>query len=190
MIIGLTGTNGAGKGTVAEILKEKGFEYTSLADEIRVEVKKRGLDEGLDSLIAMGNELRAKEGPGTLSRRVIKRIKGSEKKGKKDFIVDSIRNPAEIEELKKNKSFILVAVDAPVELRYRRVKTRKRASDFVDFEKFREQEEVQLKGGSTGQQLLKCISMANFRITNDASIDELRKKVNRIICGKNGRQDR
>lgn len=177
MIIGLTGTNGAGKGTVAEILKEKGFEYYSLSDEIREEVKKRGLDEGLDNLIAMGNELREKEGPATLSRRILKKIGG--KKG--DFIVDSIRNPAEIDELKKNKRFILIALDAPVKLRYERIKSRKRASDFVSFDKFREQEEVQLKGGKTGQQLLKCIGMADHKIINDHDMDELKEKVEKIL---------
>ena len=178
MIIGLTGTNGAGKGTVAELLKEKGFGYYSLSDEIREEVRKRGLDEGLDNLIRVGNELREKEGPATLSKRILKRIKESKKN---NFIVDSIRNPAEIEELRKNKSFILIAVDAPVKLRYERVKSRKRASDFVSFEKFREQEEVQLKGGKTGQQLLKCIGMADFKIINDSDIDELKEKVEKIL---------
>ncbi|PIN86317.1 hypothetical protein COV19_05930 [Candidatus Woesearchaeota archaeon CG10_big_fil_rev_8_21_14_0_10_44_13] len=184
MIIGLTGTNGAGKGTVAEMLKEKGFEYTSLSDEIRAEVKKRGLDEGLDNLITVGNELRAKEGPATLSKRVLKRIKEGEMHGNKDFIVDSIRNPAEIEELKKNKRFILIAVDAPIELRYDRIKLRKRASDSVSFEKFRGQEEVQLKGGKTGQQLLNCMGMADLTMINDGSLEKLRKNVDDLLKKK------
>lgn len=179
MIIGLTGTNGAGKGTVAEILREKGFEYTSLSDELRIELKKKGKEAVLDNLIAIGNELRKKEGPGTLSKRVLKRI--GDKEG--NFIVDSIRNPAEIEELKKNKRFILIAVDAPIELRYERIKARKRASDFVSFEKFREQEEVQLKGGKTGQQLLNCINLADHRIINDGTKEELKKKVDDILGG-------
>ena len=178
MIIGLTGSNGAGKGTIAEILKEKGFEYHSLSDELRRELKKRGVEENIDNLIAIGNELREKEGPATLSKRILKTINSSKRR---NFIVDSIRNPAEIEELKKNKSFILIAVDAPIELRYDRVKGRKRTGDFVSFEKFREQEEVQLKGGKTGQQLLKCMSMADFKLMNDHSIERLKEKVYDIL---------
>lgn len=182
MIIGLTGTNGAGKGIVAEILKEKGFEYHSLSDELRKELKKRGVEENLDNLIAVGNELRAKEGPGTLSRRILKTISSGKKSIKqKNFIVDSIRNPAEIQELKKNKSFILIAVDAPIKLRYERIRKRKRVSDFVSFEKFKEQEDVQLRGGAAGQQLLNCIGMADFNLTNEGPLEDIRSKIDDIL---------
>lgn len=182
MIIGLTGTNGAGKGAVADILKEKGFEYYSLSDEIRKELKKRGVEENLDTLIAVGNELRAKEGPGILSKRILKTISSGKKSGKqKNLIIDSIRNPAEIQELKKNKSFILIAVDAPIQLRYERIIKRKRVSDFVSFEKFKEQEDVQLRGGAAGQQLLNCMGMADFNITNEGSLDELKSKIEDVL---------
>ena len=181
MIIGITGTNGSGKGTVAEILGEKGFESHSLSDELRRELKKRGIEENRDSLIAIGNELREKEGPATLSRRILKTI-DSGKSRNRDFVVDSIRNPAEIDELRKNKSFILIAVDAPMELRYRRAKARGREGDFISFGKFREQEEVQLRGSATGQQLLKCMSLADFRITNEGSMEGLKGKVDSILA--------
>ncbi|MFC1732484.1 AAA family ATPase [candidate division KSB1 bacterium] len=179
MIIGLTGTNGAGKGTVADILKEKGFEYHSLSDIIREETRNRGLDENRDNLIAIGNELREKEGPGTLAIRTLKKFEVQDR----NFIVDSIRNPSEIEELKKNKSFKLIAVDAPIELRYNRIKGRNRASDFVSFEKFKEQEESELKGGETSQQLVVCMQMADFNITNELTIDDLKKKVEDVLGG-------
>ena len=42
MIIGLTGENCAGKGTVADYLKKKGFYYLSLSDVIREELKADG----------------------------------------------------------------------------------------------------------------------------------------------------
>ena len=37
MVIGLTGTNGAGKTSGADYLRELGFQYLSLSDEIRLD---------------------------------------------------------------------------------------------------------------------------------------------------------
>ena len=44
-IIGLTGRNAAGKGTVANLLKERTFEYHSLSNTLRDELKIRGVEE-------------------------------------------------------------------------------------------------------------------------------------------------
>ena len=45
IIIGLTGTLGAGKGTVAEFFTNKSFNYTSCSDYLRRELKKRKITE-------------------------------------------------------------------------------------------------------------------------------------------------
>ena len=42
MLIGLTGRNAAGKGEVAKHLQTKGFQYYSLSDVIRDEIRSRG----------------------------------------------------------------------------------------------------------------------------------------------------
>ena len=44
-VIGLTGTNAAGKGEVANYLKNQGYAYFSLSDAIRDELKKEDIDE-------------------------------------------------------------------------------------------------------------------------------------------------
>ncbi len=74
MIIGLTGKNGAGKTEVSNYLKSRGFEYFSLSDEIRNEIRVRGLQMARDTLIEVGNELREKFGPGVLAERILTRL--------------------------------------------------------------------------------------------------------------------
>ena len=74
MIIGLTGKNGSGKGEAAHFLKERGFHYYSLSDALRDEAKKRGQEVTRDTLLALGNELREKEGPGCLAERIIAKL--------------------------------------------------------------------------------------------------------------------
>jgi len=57
-LIGLTGTNGAGKGEVASFYQKKGYGYLSLSDILREELKSRSLQASRDNLITCGNELR------------------------------------------------------------------------------------------------------------------------------------
>ena len=61
----------AGKGTLAEVLEEKGFVYHSLSDAIRAELKFRGIPESRASLTEVGNDLREIHGPGGLAVRIL-----------------------------------------------------------------------------------------------------------------------
>lgn len=178
IIIGLTGKSGAGKGTVAEYLKKKGFKYHSCSDILREELKKRGIKENIDNLIALGNELRHTFGPGILGKKILEKIIEN---GEQKAIADSLRHPKEIEELKKDDHFILIALDAPLKLRYERIKARGRAGDNITFKKFKEQEEYQMEGKGPQAQLLKCLKMADYKIVNDESIAKLYQKVETVL---------
>ena len=100
MIIGLTGKNGSGKTAVSEYLKSRGFEYYSLSDEIREEMRSRGLEITRDVLIEIGNELRRQFGPGVLAERILSKL-GNER----NYVVDSIRNPQEVDGLEAPQGF-------------------------------------------------------------------------------------
>ena len=60
IILGLTGTLGAGKGTVVEYLKEKGFAHFSARAYLQEEIARRGLPNNRDSMVTIGNEFREK----------------------------------------------------------------------------------------------------------------------------------
>ena len=63
IIIGITGTIGAGKGTIVEYLvARKGFEHYSVRAFLLEEIRKRGLPEDRNSMFSIANELRAKNG--------------------------------------------------------------------------------------------------------------------------------
>ncbi len=64
IIIGITGTLGAGKGTVVDYLKEKyGFVHFSVREFLRGEVLKRGMEPNRDSFTSVANDLRAHHTP-------------------------------------------------------------------------------------------------------------------------------
>lgn len=168
--IGLTGTNAAGKGETAAFFQEHGFSYFSLSDLIRKEILKRGLEESRDNLIKTGNELREKYGADILAKWVMQEV------GEK-AVIDSIRNVKEVEYLKTQKNFILLAIDAPVEIRYQRSKKRGRNESASSLEEFIQKETQELSGSETKQQLKKCMNMADLLIINDGTIEELHRKL-------------
>ena len=178
MIIGLTGKNASGKGEAAAYLKKKGFEYHSLSDVLREEATKRNIEHKRDNLISLGNELREKFGANYLARKINQKMQSSHVE---DFVVDSIRSPFEIEELRKNKDFILVAIYAPAELRFERLLKRGRLGDAATLEEFKMHEEKENLNNPSGQQLDKCISMADKKIVNDGQLEHLHQKIDKLI---------
>ncbi|OGL66195.1 hypothetical protein A3B21_01895 [Candidatus Uhrbacteria bacterium RIFCSPLOWO2_01_FULL_47_24] len=178
MVIGITGTTGAGKDTIADYLKTLGFAYHSLSDIIRDECAKKNIPLDRDNLIAMGNELRGKLGPGVLGKLTAEKIQNL---GETKAIAVSIRNPAEVAELKKMPGFFLISVDAPIDIRYNRIKTRGRIEDSVTFEKFKAQEETELAGSANQQQLNNVMTLADFRIKNDETFENLHRRVDEIL---------
>lgn len=171
MIIGLTGRMAAGKGTVADLLREMGFEYHSLSDAIRAELKTRDLPETRANLTDVGNLLRREYGPGALAHRILPECD----RGKR-HIVDSIRNPVEVDVLQESDwPFILLCVDASAEVRYERLRERGRVGDVDSFEAFVAQENRELVSADPRtQQLIATEAKAEHRLVNDGSIGELR----------------
>lgn len=173
-IIGLTGTNGAGKGEVAAYLKAKGYTCFSLSDLVREELRKKDKETTRNNLIKMGNELREKFGPDILAKLAIKKVKGR-------AVIDSIRNPSEVKYLRKQKDFILLAIDAPVELRYERAMKRGRIESASTLEEFIKKEEEETTDYEKGQQLLNCMKMADHTLINAGSLEDLRKKLEELL---------
>ena len=170
MIVGLTGKNASGKGEVAGYLVKKGFSYFSLSDILREEAKKLGIEETRKNLIKLGNDMRKKHSAGILAKLIMKRLKGN-------CVVDSIRNPEEIEELRKNKDFILLGIDAPVEIRFERAKKRGRNENAKTLSEFKTVEQKENLKKPENQQLDICLKMADKIIINDGNLESLHKRI-------------
>src|SRR5262249_2081241 len=99
----------------------------------------------------------------------------------KHYIVDSIRNPSEVETLRATNNFKLIRVVAPIELRFERLTARGREGDPTSFERFRELEEREMEGDYTSQNLLRVETMADEEVVNDGSLERLYQQVDRLI---------
>lgn len=179
LIIGITGTLGAGKGTVVEYLvKEKNFKHYSVRDYLTREIKKRKLEVNRDSMVTVANDLRKKFGPSYLAQELYKeaRIEGA------NAVIESLRTPGEILSLKEKGNFTLFAVDADQKIRYERIVSRASESDKVSFEKFKDDENREMNSTDpTKQNLSKCILMADFKFDNNSTIEKLYDEVEKTI---------
>lgn len=178
--IGVTGNNGGGKDTFANYLvSNKGFEHISLSDFIREETAKRGMEQSRNNFHNVGNDLRVKFGADVLARRALEKMNG----GKKNYILTSIRNPSEVRALQEAGDFVLVAVDAPVEVRFNRIidRNRKNEREIMSLEEFKRFEEDELSSQlSSSQQIGECIKMAKFFISNDSDFATFDKKIDEL----------
>ncbi|MBI3921867.1 MAG: AAA family ATPase [Armatimonadetes bacterium] len=177
MVIGLTGRYAAGKGEVAQQLKAKGFIYHSLSDALREELTRRGEEITRERLTQVGNELRQNEGSGVLARLIMSRLDPAH-----NAIVDSIRNPMEVEALRSLDEFFLLFVDAPAEVRFERLKARARERDPVTWEEFQRMEGAEVSGASHQQQLAKVEELADFHVTNGTTLEDLHQQVDDVVC--------
>jgi dephospho-CoA kinase len=176
MILGITGPNASGKGEVSRYLVSKGYRYRSLSDILREISTKKGIEPTRENLIRLGNEMRSEKGAGILAVMALKRLNPEE-----NTVVDSIRNPFEIEVLRKMPGFFLIGVDAPVELRFERLRRRKRSGDPKTIKELIDNEAAENIDARENQQLTKCLEMADFTIINDSSIKKLHRKIDDII---------
>lgn len=171
VIIGITGTLGAGKGTVVEYLeKERGFDHYSVRSYLLEEIRLRGMAENRDSMFNLANELRTLHGPSYVTDQLYLRAALSQR----NCIIESIRTPGEIVSLRKKGNFFLFAVDANPELRYRRILERQSETDRISFDTFIENEKREMMTNDPNKQNLQaCIREADFLFNNDSTKEEL-----------------
>jgi dCMP deaminase len=176
MLIGLTGRNASGKGEVANDLRDRGFDYHSLSDAIRDEIRAGGEEPCRETLIAVGNELRREHGPAVLARRILKKIDLDT-----NCVIDSIRNPAEVEALRGAGHFRLVEVTADPQARFDRILGRNREGDPRTLADFLELEQREARGGTHAQNLDGVGELADHTLANNGSLDELRENVDALL---------
>lgn len=179
MIIGITGTIGAGKGSIVEYLKkEKGFRHFSVRGFISDEIRRRGMPVNRDSMVVVANDLRRQNSPSYIADELYRQALESGS----NAVIESLRTPGEVISLRKKGNFWLFAVDCDPKIRYQRIKSRGSETDQVDYETFLENERREMTTDDPNKQnLQKCIEMADFVFDNCGTLDELYAKVAKTL---------
>lgn len=176
MIIGLTGTFGAGKDLISGYLVDKGFEHISTADVLREIAKERGLGTDRETVRIFANQLKKEFDGAILARKAI------EKKSKTNLVISALRDTDEIDYLKEIDNFKLIFVDAPIKIRYKRLLARSRDAkeNKLTMGDLKKEEQIEMSGKSS-QRIDLCKKKADFIVDNSGTKEELHKKIDEIL---------
>ncbi|UCE86061.1 MAG: AAA family ATPase [Deltaproteobacteria bacterium] len=178
MILGLSGTYGAGKGEICDYLAARSFEVHSLSDVIRDALRARGHRETRERMIETGTALRAEHGEGVLAERVLGRLEPD-----RNYVIDSIRHPEEVARLRAARpDFRLIWVDADASVRLARIGSRGRSGDPANADDLDRLEGSELASADpAAQQLVAVRDRADFAIRNDGTREELHAAIRRVL---------
>ncbi len=147
-IIGLSGTNGSGKDTVAHLLADKyGYYFGSATDMLREELEKRDLPVDRKHKAQLSAEWRRQYGMAAIVDRAYEHYMANLDKYK-GLIVGSLRHPGEADRVHELDGTMLW-VDADAQIRYGRVTANahargRLAEDNKTFEEFLVEEEREM----------------------------------------------
>ena len=178
MIIGITGSFGAGKGAVVDYLvREKGFADFSARSFITKEIKHRDLPVNRDSMIEVANDLRQKHG----ATYIIESLYNEAKERGGDAVVESLRAVAEVRLIKKLGGVVL-GITAQPEVRYERALARGSETDKVTYEEWIQQEVKESNPDDpTKQDIFGALSESSVLIENNGSLQDLYEAVEKML---------
>lgn len=176
-VIAFVGLPLSGKSTAAKVAEEMGIPVVCMGDVVREEAKRRGLPQTDENLGRIAEELRKKEGMDAIAKRCIPIIR---EKGMDTgvVVIDGVRGIAEVERFKKEfgDDFILINIEAPLEIRFQRALKRKRSDDITSIEELKRRDERELSWN-----MGEAMKLANFTIENVGGLEEFKEKVRGIL---------
>lgn len=148
-VIGIAGTNGAGKDTVGHMLADRyGYLFVSVTDLLRKEAERRGLPVERETLRSISAEWRRELGLGVLVDKAVAEYETQDDKYT-GVVIASLRNPGEADRVHALGGTV-VWIDADPRVRYDRVqaaldKRGRAGEDSKTFEQFKAEEAVEMK---------------------------------------------
>ena len=165
---------GAGKSTIAEGLKSKGYDTINMGNTVRNEAKKRNLEPTGANLGKLMLELREKNGPGAVAELVIPEIENSQSNV---IVIDGVRSNSEIDVLKKYGTVKLLAIHASTDKRFEFLQQRGRSDDPKTKENFEERDTRELGVGISNSIALSDDAITNNNKTKEELIEASFKKI-------------
>lgn len=147
-IVGISGSNGAGKDELGKLLAERhGYYFHSVSDLLREELTRQNKPHTRENMAALSKQWRNESGDdGIMFTKAIEEyLRDKAEKGYKGVALVNMRHPGEVKTI---HSFggIAVWVDADQQLRYDRIQAanRGRHEDNISFEAFQADEQREM----------------------------------------------
>ncbi len=184
MILVVVGLPGSGKSTVAEMLREEGFDVIEFGDIWRELLRKSRIPlNDPRATREFTRRLRERYGKDIYSRYAVRRIK----KSMRHVVLMGLRSTYELDYLKKKvKGIEIIAIRSPFETRFRRLRIRAKPEDPKTLSDFRWLETREKRGFLPDKKeerhgVLVVMKQARYTIDNSGTVEELRKSLYSVL---------
>lgn len=178
-IIGISGTNGSGKDTMAHILsRQLNYQFVSIGDILRNQLISQNIEPIRENTRKLSSQLQHQFNGYVLVDRALELFEPTSYDG---IVVSAIRNTSEAERIKQLGGK-LIWVDAKISTRYKRIHgniQRNRRDDNLTFNEFEKQENEEMTISATNDNLNSASvkNLCDFTIINNSGLEELEKKL-------------
>jgi len=171
-IIAFTGMPASGKSEAVQLAKDKGIPVIRMGDMVWEETKRQGKPLDDKNVGDVAHSMREKNGMDIWAKRTVEKIRSLKKPPL--LVIDGVRNMEEIEYFKQElgMDFLIIAIDAPDELRRKRAISRERTDDSKNLKDLEERDKREIRWG-----LQKVIANADIVIPNNGSLEGFKKQV-------------
>ncbi|HVQ01422.1 MAG TPA: AAA family ATPase [Candidatus Thermoplasmatota archaeon] len=175
-VIAFTGMPASGKSEAVQLAKDKGIPVVRMGDLVWEETKRQGKPLDDKHVGAVANDMRKHHGMDVWAIRTVERIQSFKKSSM--VVIDGVRNMEEIDYFKQvlGPDFLVVAIDAPDEVRRKRAISRGRTDDSKNLKDLEERDKREIRWG-----LQKVIADADIVIPNSGALDAFRKRVATVM---------
>ncbi|MBN1803018.1 MAG: AAA family ATPase [Candidatus Lokiarchaeota archaeon] len=172
-IIGFAGLPGSGKSTAIDAIRSLGRVIT-MGDVIRNEARLRNVDPTGENLGKIAKELRINNGPEIIAIKCLDLIKEIPES---IIFIDGLRSMSEVNFFKQHiQTFPIIAIVMNETERINRMMNRGRSDDTTNIQEIIERDKREIEFGSQ-----EVLDNAEYKIFNDTSIDDLKKKTKKIV---------
>jgi len=172
--LGVIGPMGGGKGSAAKYLAKKyHYNIISMGNIVRMLARKEGVKPTRLNLEKIQRKYRQRYGDDFVIRKTIEKARASSK----PVILDGVRAIIDAKTAKKELGVKLILVDADPEIRFQRLKRRRRADFPRTLEEFNKVESSE----NRTFHMHKTFSYADFKANNSDGVKSLHKQLDLIM---------
>ncbi len=172
--LGVLGPMGSGKGFAAKYLAKKyGYQIITMGNIVRALARKERVSPKRENLEKVQKKYRDKYGSDYIVRQAIKKAE----KSSKPVIFDGLRTKIDVSTAKKELGMKIILVDAKPEIRFQRLKKRRRADFPRTVKEFKRIEALENKTFH----LRETFKYADYTVDNSDGEERLYSQLSRIV---------
>lgn len=173
LVVGVTGFRGSGKSLAAHAARSLGIPVLEMRKPVVALMRKQGIKVTNRSLRLFADKIRREHGKAVSARLAVDALRNM---NVRVVLVNGVRSSEEIKEFRKNFNFRLVAVTAPIRMRFGRILKRRRRDDPRKYSDFLWSERMERHWG-----LAKALASADYVVKNDSTRAGCEKRIRLIL---------